>query len=142
MSFPSVYRDMLADISEGQYGPELQEIYNNTPYAAINGGYVVYVCSGCSTWETDIDVSMYAPNEPDSIPQKQYGIKTAAEWGYVPYVMPRELGKEYHLVRRHYHRCKKCGKRMHKASSMELRNLPCPECGRKTQAQVIPLIWD
>ena len=141
MRFPTVYRDILADISDGEYGSELQELYNNTPYAAIDGERVVYICDGCGSWELGTDVSLYAPNDPDSIPQKQFGIKTVAEWGYVPYVMRWHLQKEYHLVKRQYHRCSKCGKRMHKASSAELKKLPCPECGSENQAEDT-LMWD
>ncbi len=141
MRFPIVYRDILADISDGEYGSELQELYNNTPYAAIDGERVVYICDGCGSWKLGTDVSLYAPNDPDSIPQKQFGIKTVEEWGYVPYVMRWDLQKEYHLVKRKYHRCSKCGKRMRKASSEELKNLPCPECGSENQAEDA-LMWD
>ena len=141
MGFPRVYQRKLAEISAGEYGPELQELYNKTPYAAINAEYVVYICDRCGTWEVGIDLSLYAPDDPDSLAQKQYGIKTVAEWGHVPYVMPGDLKNEYHLVKRHYHRCNICGNRMHKASPSELRNLPCPECGAPNQAEDT-LFWD
>ena len=141
MRYPSVYRDRLAEIAEGEYGPDWQELYNNTPFAAIDAARVVYVCDACDTWEYGTDISLYAPNDPDSIPQKQYGIKTVAEWGYVPYVMKWDLKKEYHILKRYYHRCDKCGKRMHKASLTELQNLSCPECGSKNHAEDF-LCWD
>ena len=102
---------------------------------------MVYICDGCGTWEHGTDVSLYAPNDPDSIPQKQFGIKTVEEWGYVPYVMCWDLEKEYHLVKRQYHCCNKCGKRMHKASSAELKTLSCPKCGSDNQAEGA-LKWD
>lgn len=141
MMFPKVYRETLADISEGKYGSNLQELYNNTPYAAVDAEQVVYICNRCGSWELGIDLTLYAPNDPDSIPQKQYGAKTVAEWGNVPYVMQWDLEKEYHIVKRYYHRCSKCGKRMHKASSSELCNLPCPECGSSNQAEGM-FMWD
>ena len=141
MRFPTVYQSILADISQGKYGSDWQELYKSIPYAAINGEGVIYVCSGCGSWELGTDVSLYAPNDPDSISQKQYGTKTVAEWGYVPYVMPWDLTNDYHLVKRQYHRCSKCGKRMHKASSAELKTLPCPECGSENQADG-DLMWD
>ena len=141
MMYPTVYRDTLNDISKGVYGSELQELFNSTPYAAIDAGNTVYICSGCGSWELAKDLTLYAPNDPDSIPQKQYGIKTVAEWGYVPYVMRWDLEEEYHVVKRHYHRCSKCGKQMHKASSTELKNLPCPKCGSANQADGA-IMWD
>ena len=139
--FPDDYREILDDISKGVYGSELQELYNSFPYAAVNGERVAYICNGCGSWEVGIDVSLYAPNEPDRIAEQQFGKKTVAEWGYVPYVMKRDLMKEYHLVKRYYHCCDKCGKRMHKASSTELQNLSCPECGSKNHAEDF-LYWD
>lgn len=142
MMYPKVYQETLADISEGKYGPELQEIYHNTPYAAVDAEHVVYICDGCGFWESGTDVTLYAPNEPERISQKRYGIKTVAEWGYVPYVTSRELKTEYHIVKRHYHRCGKCGKRMHKATSDELKNLPCPECGAANRAENSLVLWD
>lgn len=141
MTFPTVYREILADISEGKYGSELQKVYQNTPYAAVNGEGVVYICSECGTWEVSTDVSLYAPDDKGHLLKKQYGDKTVEEWGHVPYVTPWELGQEYHIVKRHYHKCGKCGKRMHKASDEELNNLPCPVCGSANQAEDT-LMWD
>lgn len=141
MMYTNVYRRILDDISRGKYGSELQELYNSIAYAAVDGERVVYICNGCCSWELGTDVSLYAPNDPDSIPQKQFGIKTVAEWGYVPYVMRRDLEENYHLVKRQYHHCSKCGKRMHKASSKELKALPCPECGSENRFEGI-LYWD
>ena len=132
--FPDEYREILDDISKGAYGSELQELYNSIPYAAVNGERVAYICNGCGSWEVGIDVSLYAPNDTDSIAEQQFGKKTVAEWGYVPYVDSWDLEKDYHLVRRKYHHCSKCGKRMHKASETEVRNLPCPECGCENRA--------
>ena len=135
MMFPTVYRDTLNAIAKGKYGSKLQELFNSTPYAAINAADTVYICGECDSWEYAKDLTLYAPNNPDDIPQKQYGIKTVAEWGYVPYVTRRDLEKEYHVVKRCYHHCSKCGKRMHKASLTELVNLPCPKCGSANQAE-------
>ncbi len=141
MLFPQQYRETLADISEGKYGKELQETYNNTPYAAVDAEYVVYVCKNCGSWKQDKDVSIYAPNDPDSIPQKEFGIKTVAERGYVPYVMRDELDSEYHIVKRYYCYCRKCGKRMHKESDDELKNLKCPKCGCANESSM-GFLWD
>ncbi len=141
MMYPTVYRSVLTDISEGKYGSGLKEIYDNTPYAAIDARQVVYICKRCSSWELGTDVTLYAPNKPDIILKKQYGIKTVAEWGYVPYVLSCDLKDEYHLLKRYYHHCCKCGRRMHKASFTELRNLSCPKCGSENQSEDF-FMWD
>ena len=141
MMYPTVYRRLLEAISNGEYGSELQEVYNDTPYAAINGNRVIYLCNGCGYWEHGTDISLYEPNDPESIPKKQYGIKTVEEWGHVPYVTEYELKENYHQNKRYYHRCCNCGKRMHKTSSRELKNLPCPNCGCENQSSG-DLFWD
>jgi len=141
MMYPMVYQDTLNAIAKGKYGSKLKELFNSTPYAAIDAANTVYICGECCSWELARNLTLYAPNNPDDIPQKQYGIKTVAEWGHVPYVMPWNLEEEYHIVKRHYHHCSKCGKRMHKASSTELVNLPCPKCGSANHADGT-IDWD
>lgn len=141
MTYPSVYRETLSDIAEGKYGPELKELYEKTPYAAVNGDSVIYVCGRCGTWERGIDVSLYALDDPDSVPGTRFGEKTVAEWGYVPYVMPSDLKEKYHLLKRHYRYCGKCGKRMRKATTEEMEHLRCPVCGSENHA-VGGLLWD
>ncbi len=141
MMYPILYRELIDAISEGKYGAELQESYENTPYAAVDAENIVYICRECGAWEEDTDVSIYAPNDPDSFSKKEYGEKTVAEWGYVPYVMQQELEEEFHVVKKYYHYCSKCGKRMHKASADELKNLPCPECGTVNHAND-GFMWD
>ena len=81
-AYPEVYRAKLAEIDAGEYGPDWQELYRKTPYAAINADYIIFLCDSCGAWEESTDISLYAPNDSDSIPQKQYGIKTVAEWGH------------------------------------------------------------
>ena len=129
MMYPKVYRDKISEIEKGTYGAEWKELLDKTPYAAINGNEFVYLCDSCNRWETETDVTLYAPNDPESIPKKRYGIKTVEEWGYVPYVTEWDLKEDYHVLKRKYHICENCGRRMHKASEKELRNLPCPKCG-------------
>ena len=77
----------------------------------------------------------------EAIRTKQYGIKTVEEWGYVPYVMGYDLKAEYSLVEVFVHKCKKCRKRMHKATDEELQTLPCPKCGTENATSGL-LMWD
>ena len=141
MGYPMVYRETIADIAGGKYGPELREAYNNTPYAAVDAGKAVFFCDGCNAWEVGIDLTLYAPNNPGKLAGKRFGIKTVAEWGYVPYVMPCDLEKDYHVVKPYEYPCTVCGKRMRKATEEELKNLPCPECGSANRAETA-LLWD
>ena len=141
MNFPKQYKNMTSNISEGKYGRELQEVFNSTQYAAVDAENVVYVCKECGSWKEDKDVSLYVPNDPDSIAQKKYGRITVAELGFVPYVTRAELDREYHIVKRYYYRCGRCGKRMHKASDDELLNLQCPKCGSANKAK-FAFRWD
>ena len=141
MRHPVVYIRKLDEIDEGKHGAEWQELYRQTPYAAIDAANVIYICTDCNYWEKGTDITLYAPNDPESIPHKQYGEKTVSEWGYVPYVMDWELKEAYHVLKRYYHRCSRCGKRMHKATDAELRKLPCPKCGY-TNEVAMPLMWD
>ncbi len=127
--YPDEYQELLQNIESGRYGEERQRLLKETPYAAVNAETFVYICRSCGHWGEGKDITLYAPNNPEAIPHKQYGIKTVEEWGYVPYVMQYELVSEYHVLKRHYHICSKCHKKMHKASDEELCNLSCPKCG-------------
>ena len=142
MMYPSVFREKLAEIAEGAYGTEFQDLINNTDYAAIDASRVVYICSFCNRWELGTDVTLYTPNDPESIAKKQYGILTVEEWGYVPYVAHRDLEREYHVLKRYYYKCEKCGRRMHKASDEEEKNLSCPKCGEPNRADDKFIFWD
>ncbi|MDO5138764.1 MAG: hypothetical protein Q4D71_09960 [Oscillospiraceae bacterium] len=139
--YPHVYRKKLAEIAEGACGAEWKDLLEKTPYAAIDAETVIYICSSCNRWETGTDITLYAPDDPESISKKQYGIKTVEEWGYVPYVTDWHLEKDYHVLKRYYHKCEKCGRRMHKASEAEMQNLPCPECGEPNRSGGI-IMWD
>ena len=39
------------------------------------------------------------------------------------------------------HKCKKCGKRMHKANDEEMKNLSCPKCGTENTTSGL-VMWD
>lgn len=103
-------------------------------YFAVNAEKRVYTCKNCGNWKTDYILDLYAPKKPEEIPNKQYGIKTVAEWGYIPYVMEFDLEEDYKILKRFIHKCTNCGKRMHKASNSELKTLSCPKCGKSNQS--------
>ena len=140
-AYPEAYRELIQKIEDGGYGEEWQRLLKDTPYVAVNAENVIYSCKECGQWEMGQDITLYAPNHPKAILSKQYGIKTVEEWGYVPFVMNWELREEYHVLKRHYHKCSKCGKRMHKASENEVKHLPCPKCGTENEVRDY-IIWD
>ena len=141
MRYPNAFRELLQKIEDGGYGEEWKQLLKDTPYAAANAERIVYICKKCGQWEIGQDITLYAPNNPKTIPGKQYGTKTVKDWGYVPYVMGWELKEEYHVLKRHYHKCNKCGQRMHKASEEEMQHLTCPKCGTENEVEGL-IMWD
>ena len=129
MMFPSVYRELLDDIKKGRYGKEWQDIAQKTPHVAVDAEDYVYSCNKCGAWKIEKGLSLYEPNDQESLKKKQYGIKTVEEWGHVPYVTNYDLVTDYHAVKRYIHKCDKCGGRMHRVKEKEFNNLPCPKCG-------------
>lgn len=67
MLYPTTYREELAKITEGEYGGDLQQLFNTTLLAAINARTVVYLCSVCGKWEEGIDMTLWAQNDPKKI---------------------------------------------------------------------------
>ena len=139
--FPKEYRETMKAIADGVYGAELKAICEKTPYAAVDAETKVFCCGSCGAWETGKDLTLWAPDDPAAISRKRYGEKTAEEWGCVPYVSRRTLEEEYHVVKRRYRKCPRCGHRMHRASEEELQRLPCPDCGEPNAPQG-EILWD
>ena len=143
--YGNVYRARIAAIEAGDYGLAWQEAFRNTPGAVIDADYVVYICYACKAWEVGTDLSLYAPNRSEDMSSKLDGKKTLGEAGAVQLVQYIKENKsflgDHHLVKRYYHLCSKCGKRMHKASRNEIIELSCPKCGRKNQTDEV-WMWD
>ena len=141
MMYPEVYSEKLAEIKNGAYGSDWKELCEKTAYVALNAKTVIYVCDACKKWEHGTDVTLYAPNDPNLIAKRKYGIKTVEEWEYVPYVSEGKLKTDYHMIKRYFRKCDKCGRRMHKANKKEIESLPCPKCGEPNTFDCI-LMWD
>lgn len=140
--FATASRNEIEAIANGEFGPELKEAYEQTPYAVIDPDNVVFICRKCGCWIVDTDHTLYAPKDPDAIAKRQFGEKTAEEWGCVPYVIGKTLREDYRVLKRHYHKCDRCGSRMHKATDKEVRSLPCPECGEINEENGYGILWD
>ena len=128
MGYYKEYKRLLQYIKDGVYGNELQQAMKETPYAAINAERVLYICKDCGHWEVSYDVTLFAPNNPNSISKKQ----TDEEWGECSYCNSMELKQEYHILKKYVHKCCKCGKTMHKMSDGEKNNCLVQSVKRKT----------
>ncbi len=127
--FPQVYKETLTDVKNGKYGEEWKNLALSEELVAVDAERYLYVCEKCGHWDTEPDLSLYAPNDVEKIKQKKYGEKTVEQWGEVPYVMSDGLEEDYHLLKRRDHICEKCGGVMHKATREEEYTLHCPDCG-------------
>lgn len=141
MMFPKVYQSCIRDIKVGKYGEEWKTLARRQKYIAVDAEEYLYVCESCRNWKTDMDLSLYEPKEPDKILNEQFGIKTVKEWGYVPYVMSRELEEDYSLLKAYVHKCDRCGKIMHKFNAEQISSLWCPKCGTENKKSEL-FRWD
>ena len=140
MLFPQEYKKLLSDIKQGKYGTEWKELALSEEYVAVEAERFLYVCGKCNNWKVDYGMSLYAPNEPEAIKKKKYGIKTVEEWGEVPYISSWE---EYHIIKPYIHKCVRCGNDMRKGADKEILSLPCPKCGSKPDPEYFNIInWD
>ena len=141
MLFPIVYEETVEDIKKGKYGKERQRIMLKEPYAAVAAEEELYICSNCGNWKVAQNLSIYRPKDAEQIAKTEFGIKTAEEWGYVPYVMDDDLESDYELVKTYVHKCGRCRQIMHIADETESGNLKCPKCGTMNEAET-EIMWD
>ncbi|MBR3342487.1 MAG: hypothetical protein IKG30_12905 [Clostridiales bacterium] len=140
MRFPQVYEKLLSSIKQGKYGSEWKALALSEDYVAVEAERFLYFCDTCHNWKVDYGLSLYAPNDPEVIKKKKYGIKTVEEWGEVPYVTSWE---DYHLLKEYAHKCDKCSCSMRRASDREFFSLPCPKCGSNPEPDYLSCInWD
>ena len=127
--FPDEYKKLVDKIKKGRYGEEWKQLFKSTPKAVVDAESELYICNGCGNWDVSPVASIYAPDKPDSAEKP------------VHYVMKSDLESDYHIVKRYYHKCGKCGKRMHRGTEREMISLPCPKCGGKDTAADL-IMWD
>ncbi len=140
MLFPQVFKKVNKDVKEGKYGQEWKELASSKELAAADAYKYLFVCDNCKNWKEDYGLSLYAPNNPEAIKKKKYGIKTVEEWGEVPYVTTWE---DYHLLKEFAHKCDKCSCNMRQASESEVFSQPCPRCGGSVDPDCISIVmWD
>ena len=145
MAFPTVYRETMDEIRQGKHGEEWRSLVESGELIAVDAEDKLFVCSACGAWEAAPDLSLYEPVDVEKLLTKQYGIKTVAEWGEVPFVTSWELEEDFKLLRRREHRCPDCGGEMQPFVG-EIEDAPkvkCPKCGGEMTAGDGPMIlWD
>ena len=134
MMYPSIYEEVMGEIQSGKYGAELQELSNTIPYVAVDAEDAVYYCRNCGIWEVSPNLSLYGPRDMEYIQRE------IEEFGHSPCPWKSTLRAHYRIIRRYYHKCGKCGRRMRQLSSHETSSLPCPKCGEKNEGSMFR--WD
>lgn len=132
MMFPRVYASCISDIKSGEYGEEWKSLLLNQENIAVDASKYLYVCKSCGHWKVSYSLSLCVPKEPDKILGERYGDKTR-ELRRVSYVSPLDLEMNYSHLKSYFHKCDKCGKRMHKADADKISSLPCPKCGTENE---------
>ena len=128
-SFPRVYRDTMKAAMDGKYGEEVRRFLMEHPDGALDCSRVLLRCGECGALDSDMDLSMYLPEEKGK-PED-----------YIPWASWTGM-EGYKLVRRYAHRCKRCGCSMNSFHENELdevmgcpsddksvTGLRCPDCG-------------
>lgn len=87
------------------------------------------------------DKSFYDPENHSERTDITYIKQTVEELGYIPYVMEYEIKENFKILKRKYHQCSQCGKRMHRAKGNEFLALKCPKCGADNECTRF-IKWD
>lgn len=118
--YPNYYKDTLKAVKDGEYGEELQGIALCEEYVAIDAVPWIYSCRKCNHWEESPALSLYAPNSieraKEILADKRLDNHMYGGSGFVDI---NQLHKEYHLIKRVYHRCPKCDAIMHRVKERE-----------------------
>ena len=139
--FSKEYQKEIESMASGKYGKKRQAILKENPLAAVNAEKKLYICDNCGEWRTGMDLTLYAPNDPEKLWKTKFGEKTVEEWGYVPYVMPSDLEEDYHIIRNYERKCPRCRNIMREVSEDEMINLKCPNCGQINEP-IGEILWD
>ena len=155
-AFPSEYEKVNEDVKHGEYGEEWKTLINSEEFIQADAEKYFFHCGGCGYWKEDYGLSLYAPNNVESLRKKQYGIKTVEEWGYVPYAI---FGKtligntnpDFHILKKRIHRCPECNRAMKKHTYEQLLKrlynddsftIKCPKCEEKLEVEGGAIRWD
>ena len=136
MMYPTIYKETVAKIEQGEYGEEWKTLYSANDHVAVESENYVYVCSSCNSWKVDKGLSLYTAFSA--------GAKKSVERG-CPIIngIFRTEEEAFKLLKSYIHKCDKCGSRMHKADREERSNLSRPYCGGPRDKNIEYVIeWD
>ena len=124
---PDEYQKLVSKIRSGAYGNEWKQFFETRPGAVVNADLELYQCPGCHHLEADHNLALYEHREGIP-PEHGYWIKT------------EESRNDYTFIKNRFHKCPKCGKRMHILQDA-YRPLPCPDCGGELEPGDL-ILWD
>ena len=125
--FPDEYKKLVRKVRGGAFGKEWKNFFETHPGAVIDGDRELYQCPACHALEDDHNLALYDHREGNA-PEHGYWMRTD------------ESRKEYLFVKSRFHKCQRCGKRMHAVQDFCV-PLPCPECGSEMELGNL-LLWD
>ena len=140
MGFPSLCQEVMEGILQGAYGPNLKRAFEAGPLMGVCAEEKLYVCDECGRWAMMPDATLYEPLDARSMVDERYGEQTVREWGYIPYLMPRQL-KRYRVACAYEPTCE-CGSTMRGAELKDGLTLTCPSCGASNQVDGFAGCWD
>lgn len=130
MGYPNLFRRTVQNVKDGYYGNRMKRIAKSIRYAAVDAEKKFYYCR-CEYWKTELDMSIYEPINVEDLLNKQFGIKTVHEWGYVPYVTRCDFEKDYNQVWKYKHYCPRCHREMAEIERFCELPLRCVKCGER-----------
>lgn len=117
----------------GDYGEEWQQLMNSEELVVTDSESYFYKCERCCYWEVDKDLSLYVAIDPEKMWNRQYGTKTAREWGKIPYAYVRTEKEDWRLLKKRSHVCPDCEHEMKCYTNTDaeaFRELRCPACDK------------
>ena len=137
MMYPNVCQNTLERIKAGDYGPDYQTDALNTPNAAVHIERELYRCTTCNALRNELTLELCAPIgrlKPRDVP-----FSSACPRSDVDYVMEKDIGTRYKVIRGQLHVCAHCGRLMIPVDFRE--KIPCPKCS-KPLARIDGMCWD
>lgn len=138
-NFPQIYQKTMEAAKKGILGESVQSFLITHPDGALDCNAVLLQCTSCGELDSDMDLSMYIPQDRPVSHINGWSISNQAANTF--YALPRELKEHYQLMKTYNHNCRKCGNRMRIIKEEELIpkdqktrkrsmtiNVNCPKC--------------
>lgn len=143
-AFPKLYEGTKEAIEDGEYGPELKEIFLDNPDAAFDAEIVLLQCPDCGFIGTEKNLSVYLPkNGYDHEKRERHAWSSVMPCYDVDYVSPSELSNNYTLFKEFKHHCPICGREAEVITEDRMKDtqIICPQC-RNQMIVDNNIMWD